>query len=221
MTDKQLLVLVRHGESVWNAEGRLQGHLDAPLSGRGRAQVLSLAPAIAQLEVPGERVICSDLGRARETAALLSLDPGRYDPAWREIDLGEWSGQLVEDVDAHGNTLTNWRGGRRTPRAGESWIAFSDRVARAIDALAAAAGSWLVVCHGGSIRAACAHVTGIDPRALAPPPNASISTLELSPQARLLNFGALPDVVAAPSARVSGSPMRKLPRDRTCDRLLP
>src|SRR3954451_4742886 len=69
MLSRDRLILVRHGESVWNAEERLQGQLDPPLSERGRRQSRALAATLDGL--PGDRVICSDLARARETAELL------------------------------------------------------------------------------------------------------------------------------------------------------
>src|SRR5215207_10303612 len=69
------LILVRHGESTWNAEERLQGQLDPPLSERGREQALELKALIEKLGISNDRVICSDLGRARETADLLGLEP--------------------------------------------------------------------------------------------------------------------------------------------------
>ena len=188
-----LLVLVRHGESTWNAERRLQGQLDPPLSARGRQQAVALAPLVAALRMPPERVIASDLARARETAALLGLEGARQDPAWREIDVGEWAGRTAAEVDAAGVELTNWRGGPRTAPDGESWDAFADRVGRGVDELAAAGGPWLVVCHGGCIRAACAHLTGADPLALGAPPNASATTFELGARPRLRAYGVLPD----------------------------
>lgn len=190
MTD--LLVLVRHGESSWNAERRLQGQLDPSLSSRGREQALALTPLIAHASWPSERVICSDLSRARETAELLDLTPGRYDPAWREIDVGEWGGRVAADVDAEGSDLTSWRGGTRTAPGGETWSAFEDRVATAARALVAAGGSWLVVCHGGCVRATCARLVGADRLALGSPPNASVTTLELGARPRLLTYGVTP-----------------------------
>src|ERR671929_2443690 len=86
------LILVRHGESTWNAEERLQGQLDPPLSERGREQSRALAAAVDLTGFPPERIVCSDLTRARETAELLGVAPGRYDERWREIDIGEWGG---------------------------------------------------------------------------------------------------------------------------------
>ena len=74
MLSRDRLILVRHGESTWNAEELLQGQLDPPLSERGRGQSQALAGILDGL--PAERVVCSDLGRARETAELLGLRPG-------------------------------------------------------------------------------------------------------------------------------------------------
>jgi glucosyl-3-phosphoglycerate phosphatase len=148
---------------------------------------------VAQLGIPPERVVCSDLGRARQTAELLGLEPGRVDPAWREIDVGAWGGRTAAEVDAEADGLTNWRGGARTAPDGETWDAFAARVAGAADALFAAGGSWLVVCHGGCIRATCAHVTGGDALAFGSPPNASLTTIELDSRPRLLCYGVTPD----------------------------
>src|SRR3954471_23099299 len=92
MLPRDRLILIRHGESTWNAEERLQGQLDPPLSERGREQVRALQEMIATLDVPDERIVCSDLGRARETAELLGLEPAAYDARWREIDVGAWGG---------------------------------------------------------------------------------------------------------------------------------
>jgi broad specificity phosphatase PhoE len=191
MLSRDRLILVRHGESTWNAEERLQGQLDPPLSDRGREQSQALASMLGGL--PDEQVICSDLGRARETAELLGLRPARFDPRWREIDVGEWGGRVAAEIDAQGPELTNWRGGPRRARDGESWDDFSARVAAALDELVAAGGSWMVVCHGGCIRVSVAHVTGADPLRLGSPPNASTTVFELGSRPRLLVYGSLPD----------------------------
>jgi glucosyl-3-phosphoglycerate phosphatase len=185
------LILVRHGESTWNAEERLQGQLDPPLSDRGREQSRALAGMLDGL--PVERIVCSDLGRARQTAELMGLQPGRFDPRWREIDVGEWGGKTASEIDAQGSELTNWRGGPRTAPDGEPWDVFAQRVSGALDELIAAGGPWTVVCHGGCIRAAVAHVTGADKLHLGSPPNASMTVVELGTRPRLLVYGSLPD----------------------------
>jgi glucosyl-3-phosphoglycerate phosphatase len=185
------LILVRHGESTWNAEERLQGQLDPPLSDRGREQSRALAAVVDG--VPDERIVCSDLARARETAELIGLRPGRFDPRWREIDVGSWGGRTAAEIDAQGGELTNWRGGPRTAPDGEPWDAFAARVSGAADELIAAGGSWLVVCHGGCIRAVAAHVTRADALRVGSPPNASATVFELGARPRLLVYGSLPD----------------------------
>jgi glucosyl-3-phosphoglycerate phosphatase len=187
------LILVRHGESTWNAEERLQGQLDPPLSERGREQAGSLAQIVDG--VPPERVICSDLGRARETAELMGLEPARFDQRWREIDIGEWGGKLAGEIDAESDERTNWRGGPRTAPDGETWDAFAARISGAVDELVQAGGTWLVVCHGGCIRVATAHLTGADALALGSPPNASLTTFDTRgpDRPRLLTYGTLPD----------------------------
>jgi glucosyl-3-phosphoglycerate phosphatase len=185
------LILVRHGESTWNAEERLQGQLDPPLSDRGREQARALTAMLDGL--PDDRVICSDLSRARETAELLGLRPGRFDPRWREIDVGSWAGRTAAEIDAQGGELTNWRGGPRRAPDGEAWDAFAARVGGAVDELIADGGPWVVISHGGCIRAAAAHVTGADHLRLGSPPNASTTVFETGSRVRLLVYGALPD----------------------------
>jgi broad specificity phosphatase PhoE len=192
------LILVRHGESTWNAEERLQGQLDPPLSGRGRAQAEALRPLVAGLGVPPERVVCSDLSRATQTAALLGLAPAVLDPRWREIDVGEWGGRTAAEIDALGDELTNWRGGPRTAPDGEPWDLFAARVMDAVDDLAAQGGPWLVVCHGGPIRVATAHLTGANPLRLGSPPNGSLTAFATADgEAALLQYGTLPGGDAA------------------------
>jgi broad specificity phosphatase PhoE len=188
------LILIRHGESTWNFEERLQGQLDPPLSERGREQALGLKGLVDAVGVPPERVISSDLGRARETAELLGLEPAVFDPAWREIDVGEWGGRVAAEVDGESDELTNWRGGPRTAPGGETWDEFAARVSDAVDELVLAGGSWLVVCHGGCIRVAGAHLTGANPLALGSPPNASATVFEIGGErSRLLTYGAMAD----------------------------
>ena len=189
MSDR--LIIVRHGESTWNAEERLQGQLDPPLSERGREQARALAGVVDG--IPPDRVVCSDLGRARQTAELMGLQPGRFDERWREIDVGEWGGKTAAEIDAQGAELTNWRGGKRKAPDGESWADFTARVAGVADELIAAGGSWVVVSHGGCVRVVASHLTGADVLHLGSPPNASTSVFELGARPRLLVYGALPD----------------------------
>src|SRR5689334_4521412 len=87
------LVLVRHGQSTFNASGHLQGQTDTPLSDAGRAEAEALRPFLPRFE----QVVTSDLQRASETAALLGYPDARKDARWREIDLGGWAGRPIAD----------------------------------------------------------------------------------------------------------------------------
>jgi glucosyl-3-phosphoglycerate phosphatase len=178
------LILIRHGESTWNAEQRLQGQENPPLSDRGRAQAARLREALEALPVAG--VVSSDLDRARDTAELAGFGDALRDERWREFDLGDWEGLLnaqVADED-----LWGWRRGEIAAPGGETWEDFQARVGAAVDELGRRGGLWLVFTHGGCIRAAAAHVTGAPVTAFAGPANCSATLLELDPMRRMLAF---------------------------------
>jgi broad specificity phosphatase PhoE len=183
------LILVRHGESTYNAEGRLQGQADPPLSPRGRAEAEALARALDG--AAPQRVISSDLVRARETAALLGHPEAPTDARLREIDVGEWAGRPISDFPP--GTEPSWRGGPLVPPGGEAWPELVVRVGAVIDELVAEGGPWLVVAHGGVVRAAVTHVTGADARRLAGPANASVTVLA---GRRLLAYAWTPQLSA-------------------------
>jgi glucosyl-3-phosphoglycerate phosphatase len=153
------------------------------LSELGREQTAALAPFLDGLG--GARAVTSDLARARDTAALLSLDGAAPDPRWREIDLGLWSGKRLDELDP--GQVASWRRGVLVPPEGELWPVFQTRIAAAVAELAG--GDAVVVTHGGCIRAACAHLTGADPRRLAPPANASATILEVGDRVLLQAYG--------------------------------
>lgn len=94
-------LLIRHGESTWNAAGRWQGHGDPPLSPRGREQARRMATEL--LDEGIEVVVASDLRRAVETAEILgeAIDVRpRVDARLRELDVGDWTGLTREEIAA-------------------------------------------------------------------------------------------------------------------------
>ncbi len=98
MADPRTLVLVRHGETDWNADGRAQGHADVPLNDRGRDQAAAVAASLATF-APG-RLWSSDLSRALQTAAYVAAATGlaiEPDARLREYDVGKRSGLTVEE----------------------------------------------------------------------------------------------------------------------------
>lgn len=155
---------LRHGETTWNAIGRTQGQLDAPLSDRGRAQAATAARILAN--EPVTRIVSSPLSRARDTAEAAAATTGApigFDPDLMEFHAGEIQGEY------RGENVREYFQKRWNPPGGE---AFDDFAARAWGALSRAATEpgVLIVCHGGLWRAAMEFVS-IEPQ-LWPMPNA-------------------------------------------------
>jgi broad specificity phosphatase PhoE len=145
------LLLVRHGETDWNAEGRLQGHTDRPLNDFGRRQAKELAQRLAGEGV--DAIYASDLVRAKETAEIVGERLGLpvvIDPDLREKDWGTWEG-LTGDERVH------------VELAGESTEAHRDRVMRAVRRIAQRHPDQrvVVVTHGGSLRRIQAALNGV------------------------------------------------------------
>jgi broad specificity phosphatase PhoE len=157
------VLLVRHGETDYNASGRFQGRIDTPLNDCGRAQACSLARALL-----GERLralYSSPLMRARETAeivgARLGLEP-RYDHRLMEADVGEWQGRLSDEILAEDpDGLAAWRAADPRFRfpGGESVAEQAARVTAALADIAVNPLPALVVTHGGAIRAVVGALT--------------------------------------------------------------
>src|SRR3954451_13488977 len=187
------LILVRHGQSTHNAQARLQGQADPPLSDAGRAEAELLRPALPALA--DDHVVPSDLRRAVQTAALLGHSVARRDPRFREIDVGEWEGRPLAEFPPGPEPA--WRGGPLKAPDGESWEDLQSRVGQALDELIAAGGTWLVICHGGVVRAALSHVTGADPQRVAGPANASVTVVRANERPQLESYGWVP-VLSAP-----------------------
>lgn len=113
-------VLIRHGESEWNATGRWQGQGDPPLSPLGRDQVVRLATSLEGDEI--DAIVASDLARAAETAEIVADRLGlrvSADPRLRELDVGRWSGRTRREIEAEDATaLAAFETGDRESRAG-------------------------------------------------------------------------------------------------------
>lgn len=186
------LVLLRHGESLWNAEHRYQGQQGTGLSARGRQQAKEAADYLQSLEI--DAVVASDLQRVTETLQPY-LDmrddvPVRIDARWREIDVGTWGGRTIAEVYAEEPDVVDAfnRGEDVVRGGGESFRQLRSRVWEAAHAAAGAEGTAgaaqrvLVVTHGGSIRVAAASALRLPAGAemlLDPPVNCSLTTLRL------------------------------------------
>ncbi|HJV09214.1 MAG TPA: histidine phosphatase family protein [Acidimicrobiales bacterium] len=152
------LLLLRHGESTWNADGRWQGQADPPLSPLGEEQAADAARGLR----PGQfsRVVSSNLRRALRTAEILAEALGRpveVDADLREIDVGDWQGLTRAEIRARApEALADWSEGRSesTP-GGELRADLTDRAQRAVIRAAASSSPGdriLVVTHGALIR---------------------------------------------------------------------
>ena len=167
-----LVYVARHGETDWNAEGRLQGHTDVPLNDRGRTQARALAAALGAAGVEGvATVVASDLARAKETAdivaAALGLAPPSIDPRLRERGFGVFEGRTKAELAA--SEPDAWRAWnedvRARPPGGESHEDLArrivDGVVDAVKSHARPSAPILIVSHGAAIRALLLAATGL------------------------------------------------------------
>ncbi|HEY5877523.1 MAG TPA: histidine phosphatase family protein [Nakamurella sp.] len=150
------LILMRHGETTWNREQRLQGHRDIPLSDVGAMQAADAAPSVGALRP--EVIVSSDLVRARQTADAVSSLVDRLvtvDARLRETSMGKWEGLTRDEVIADWEQEWNdWRttSAHASPPGGESRWQVAARAAAVVEELDAGEVSRaLLVSHGGTI----------------------------------------------------------------------
>jgi broad specificity phosphatase PhoE len=166
------LIIVRHAQTVWNADGKIQGQSNPELSEAGRRQCEKVAERLASMPVEG--LYTSDLTRAHQTAeAVARHHPGlpvRVDPGLREIDLGAWEGATQATLRAKWPELfKQWK---RQPSwdlvpDGEGAQAFQERVLDTFARIAAAHAdgeSVVVVTHIGVIRTLLSTIVGAPPQ---------------------------------------------------------
>jgi broad specificity phosphatase PhoE len=163
-----LLFLVRHAESTWNQQKRIQGQKDPPLSPYGRQEARRLARRFKRLKFAA--VYASPLKRAHQTAEIIVGKRRKIilDEGLKEIGLGAWEGKTVSQVKkAYGGDFAKWAQmpSRVVIRGGEP---FRDFVARAKAAVRAIEhkhgdGNVLLVCHGGVISTYVTQSYGVPP----------------------------------------------------------
>lgn len=164
------LVMVRHGETDFNRERRVQGHLDVPLNATGMAQARAIAQRLASF--PLVHCVASDLARAADTARQIAARHGldvEFTPDLREAHLGVLQGRLYDEsshilrLEADDVPHNDIRTG---PPGGESLLDVRRRAQRFVRQLTKRAptlpdGDILIVGHGGSLRAVLAVVLGL------------------------------------------------------------
>ncbi|WP_244600185.1 histidine phosphatase family protein [Blastochloris tepida] len=160
---RTMLYLIRHGETDWNREGRLQGRRDIPLNPTGRRQAAESARRLADVVPPATLAsvafVASPLVRARETMELLratlGLTPEGYavDARLAELSFGRWEGltwpeiRAADPARAAARDRSTWT---HTPPGGESYVDLAERLERWCETLS---GDAVVVSHGGVTRA--------------------------------------------------------------------
>ena len=164
------LILLRHGQTEYNATRRMQGQIDTELSATGVEQARAAALLMREFKVG--KILSSDLLRAQRTAeivgAVLGLD-FTCDERLRETHLGEWQGKTHEEIDdadagirAHWRNTASW-----APPAGESRLDVARRARPVVDELMETYEEWdnaavLIVAHGGTISALTSSLLGFE-----------------------------------------------------------
>jgi len=162
------LLLIRHGETVWNRDRRIQGQKDAPLSEEGERQSRRLGRRLAGLKF--DAVYSSDSERCLRTASLaLARREPVLNPAFRERHYGDWEGLRWEDIDRR------WPGALRafdedpagfSPPGGETWNQLQRRVFEEVEKLVSRhpGQTVLIFSHGGPCRAAVFAALDVPPK---------------------------------------------------------
>jgi len=185
------IVLVRHGETTWNRDGRVQGWADSTLTDAGREQARAVGTRLAE-EYDLDRLVVSDLKRTRETADVIDAAGVEPDPsldrAWRERSFGSLQGLTRTDIASR---HAEYHPGRslhtvQTVEGGESLPAFETRVLDGWSDLLASVSAdetAVVVTHGGPIRVVLADVTDRDLATVASsfaPSNCGLTEVEVA-----------------------------------------
>lgn len=163
------LILLRHGETDYNAARRMQGQLDTDLTATGVEQARAAAEELRGSGV--SKIVSSDLTRARRTAEIVAGALGlevTEDARLRETHLGAWQGLTHAEVDTtDGGIRTHWRNNPGwAPPEGESRLEVARRARPVVDELMQTYRGWgdsavLLVAHGGTIAALTASLLGL------------------------------------------------------------
>jgi broad specificity phosphatase PhoE len=172
------LYVLRHGETAWNTERRMQGTRNSDLTDRGRAQAHAMGRALKAelaLEPAPTLFLRSPLGRARETSLIvgheLGIDPSEWrdDPRLAELSYGSWEGLSWTEIEVdRPNALADWRADPHTfsPPGGESHADLRRRIEAALADIVAANRRTVVVGHGVSGAVLRGANLGLDARAM-------------------------------------------------------
>jgi len=172
------LYMLRHGETAWNTERRMQGSKDSDLTERGRAQASAMGRTLrVELDrAPGPTMFLrSPLGRTRETSELIGRELGLSSADWREdirlaeLSYGSWEGFSWAEIEVtHPTALADWRADPHgyCPPGGETHLDLRRRCETMLTEIAAASTRTVVVSHGVSGAVVRGLNLGLDARAM-------------------------------------------------------
>ena len=187
------MLLLRHGQSTWNAQQRWQGQADPPLSDLGRTQAAHAGQRLGAVDA----IVSSPLERAHATAQILAeaigVGPVEVVPALAERDAGPWSGLTRDEIDER------WPGFLREQKRPDGYELdpeLLDRIGTALDGLADRFGrsQLLVVCHGGVINVIermlgepWVRLANLDGRWITIEPGSELTQWQLGPRIQLVD----------------------------------
>jgi probable phosphoglycerate mutase len=195
------IAFLRHGPTEWNAQGRVQGHTDIPLSAEGLAKMQSLRPPPP---FDAARAFVSPLLRARQTAEAFGLSNPVPDARLMEQNWGRWEGLSREEILARDGAEAFTRAGLAAsfhPPGGESTQALMDRVAAFLKDAAQHDSDAIAIAHLGVLRAAYTLASGWD-MAMPMPAELDVAkmlVLEVDPSGDCRIHGLNRNLVTAPS----------------------
>ncbi len=172
------LYMLRHGETAWNTERRMQGNRNSDLTERGRAQAVAMGRTLKTelARAPGPTIFLrSPLGRTRETSLIvgreLGLDPAEWrdDPRLAELSYGQWEGSSWAEIETHTpNALNAWKADPEgfCPPDGESHLDLRRRCAAMLADIATGNTRTVVIGHGVSGAVLRGLNLGLDARAM-------------------------------------------------------
>jgi probable phosphoglycerate mutase len=204
------LLIVRHGHTSWNSDGRFQGQLDIPLDEVGQAQAAAVARRLAhELQRAQERpgaIYASDLSRAWQTARSIQnaiaeaiqpepIPPLVLEPRLREMHFGEWQGLTYAEIQAcQPAALAAWEADwlNNAPPGGETLTQLVERVQAVYHEILAAHpdGTVLLVGHGGALQALLCMALGLPPERFwqLQLDNTGLADLRIYPEGAILNL---------------------------------
>lgn len=172
------LYMLRHGETAWNTERRMQGHKNSDLTARGRVQALAMGRTLkAELDrEPGPTIFLrSPLGRTRETSEIVGHELGIASSEWRddmrlaELSYGSWEGFSWAEIEIdHPTAMADWRADPHgyCPPGGETHIDLRRRCQAVLTEIATSGVRTVVVSHGVSGAVVRGLNLGLDARAM-------------------------------------------------------